>query len=1114
MYLSLLLKKHASILYLLLLYLSLFSAERTQAQPLNSVLDTKRVTISKKNAPLYHILEELERQTHWLINTPRDGKQLSTLEGENITLRVALDKLFGKQQADYIVLDHLSIIKVVPRQGADSAKNPVARSESPGHRYRISGRVMDEEGNGLPGATLQVKGTTIGIGADSTGHFAFSVPENQLVLISTYIGYENIEVAVLAGKPIDIVLRKSNRRLDEVTIVGYMGTSKRNTTGSVYRISAADIEGSPVGNPLLSLQGKVPGLILTQSSGVAGASIRVNLRGVNSLFNGSQPLYIVNGVQLPIYGEQINQLSSVASQNENGGITPFSMFGLNDIESIDILKDAVATAAYGSRGANGVVIINTKKGLPGKLRVTVNYMRGISNVSRKLSLLNTREYVAMRKEAFRNDGITLNKTPGTPGYAPDILLWDTTRYTNWPKLLTGRNASLSDLNIGVSGGTEYTRLLLSTGIYNEQTVYSKDMAYLRSTINLAVDHRSKNSKFKMGVYANYSVDNNQLFNPSSPGELLPPNTAGPYDEHHNLVWQEGGEQIVNPMAERLKQYAIVKNNLIVNVSPSYELFAGFKLKTSIGCTGINVYENSRIPIAAQNPDADSTRTGSSFFATGKYRSVLIDPVAEYTRKTRIGDIVMLAGYSFQYANSVTTSETGLGYMNDNYLRIIDSATYKIATVPDHNVYKYGAFFTQLNYQYKGRYIVDLTFRRDGSSKFSPERRFGNFWAAGGAWVFSNEKFFDPGRSVLSYAKLRSSIGVTGNDKIANYKYLDTWSPVPGGPYQGIPGLSPDALYNPAYSWETCRKIEMGLDLELKPADMLLSVSYFNNRSSNQLVKYNLASQTGFNSILKNIDAVIRNRGWEFTMDASLYTTRDFRLSGGFNFTLPQNTLLRFDKLATSYYGTYVIGQSVEVLNRLRSEGVNPQTGIFTLRDKDNNDTYNATDYEVIGHLDPSFYGSVRLGLTWKALSVTMLGDFRNQMAPNYLHAIYINNVMPGTAFNQSVEVLDRWQKPGDIAQYPRYSTSPGGEVYADRRLMVNSDRAYSDASFFKLRNLYVYYTLNSPGLVRIKVENLRIYCKGQNLFTMTKYKGGDPETASPLSLASLRTITLGLQATF
>lgn len=1071
-----------------------------------------------KNAPLYHILEELEKQTHWLINTRRDGKQLSSLEGENIPLRIALDRLFGKQQADYVVLANLGMIKVVPRQGGDTVTNTAARGESatPAARsYRISGRVMDEEGNGLPGATLHIKGKTNGISADSAGYFSFSVPQDRLVLISTYVGYENREIAVLTGKPTEIVLRKANRSLDEVTIVGYMGTSKRNTTGSVSRISSADIEGNPVGNPLVSLQGKVPGLILTQSSGVAGASVRVNLRGINSLFNGSQPLYIVNGAQLPIYGEQINQLSSVASQNENGGIGPFTIFGLNDVESIDILKDAVATAAYGSRGANGVVIINTKKGLPGKLKVTVNYMRGISNVSRKLSFLNTRQYLAMRKEAFRNDGITPNTTPGTDGYAPDLLLWDTTRYTNWQELLTGRNAALSDLNISVSGGTKYTRLLLSTGIYNESTVYSKDMAYLRSTINLAVDHRSKNDKFKMGVYANYSVDNNQLFNPSSPGELLPPNTAGPYDEHHNLVWKEGEEQILNPMAERLKRYSIVKNNLIVNISPSYRLSPGFKLKANIGLTGINVYENSRIPIAAQNPYADSTRTGSSVFATGKYKSIMIDPVAEYTLHTNIGDFIMLGGYSFQYANSITTSETGLGYMNDNNLRLIDSAAYKVVTIPEHNVYKYGAFFTQINYQLNQKYIVDLTFRRDGSSKFSPERRFGNFWAAGGAWVFSNEKFFSPLKSILSYGKLRSSIGVTGNDKIANYKYLDTWSPVPGAPYQGIPGLSPDALYNPAYSWETCRKIEMGLDLELKPADMLLSVIYFNNRSSNQLVKYNLASQTGFNSILKNIDAVIRNRGWEFTLDASILNKGDFRLSAGLNFTLPQNTLIRFDKLATtSYYGTYVIGQSIEVLNRLRSDGVNPGTGIFTLRDKDNNNTYNAADYEVIGHLDPSFYGSVRLGLSWKALSITMLGDFRKQMAPNYLHAIYINNVMPGTAFNQSVEVLDRWQKPGDIAQYPRYSTLPGGDVYADRRLIVNSDRAYTDASFFKLRNLYAYYTVNSPGLLRMKVENLKIYCKAQNLFTLTKYKGGDPETASPLSLASLRTVTLGLQATF
>jgi TonB-linked SusC/RagA family outer membrane protein len=695
------------------------------------------------------------------------------------------------------------------------------------------------------------------------------------------------------------------------------------------------------------------------------------------------------------------------------------------------------------------------------------------------------------------------------------MLWDTIRYTDWQKLLTGRNANLSDLSVSISGGTKYTRFLLSSGIYSEATVYSKDMSYLRNTINFAADHRSKNDKFKIGLYANYSADNNQLFNPAFSGEMLPPNTAKPYDEHKNFVWEDGGEPIGNAMAERLKRYTIKKHHLVVNVSPSYEFFSGFRIRANIGLTGIDVFENSIIPIAAQNPDADSAITGSSSFATGKYKSIMIDPVAEYTWHTTKSDLILLGGYSYQYAHSNTSSVNGFGYTSDMALRFIDNAPYKAASTPDHNHYKYGAFFTQLNYKFRQKYIVDLTFRRDGSSKFSPERRFGNFWAAGGAWIFSNEKFLRPLGSVLRYGKLRSSIGVTGNDKIANYKYLDTWSPPPGGPYQGIPGLSPDALYNPAYSWETCRKIEMGLDLELTPADIALSVVYFTNRSANQLVKYNLASQTGFNSILKNIDAAIRNRGWEFTLDASLLNKGDFQLSAGLNLTLPENTLLRFDKLATSsYYGTYVIGQSVNVLNRLRSDGVNPKTGIFMLRDKDGNGTYNAADYEVIGRLDPSCYGSIRLGLTWKNLSLTVFGDFKKQMAPNYLHTIYLNNILPGTAYNQSVEVLDRWQKPGDETEYPKYSTLTGSAVHADRKLVINSDRAYTDASFFKLRNLYCYYKINSPLLSRIKVGNMKIYCKAQNLFTVTKYKGGDPETASPLSLPSLRTITAGLQATF
>ncbi|MBW8686796.1 SusC/RagA family TonB-linked outer membrane protein [Chitinophaga rhizophila] len=1114
-------KKYASISFLFLLFPLLFIAIKTQSQHQNSVLDTKYVTVNKHHVPFADILSALEQQTGLLLNTARDGRELASLHVQQETLRAALDKLFGKDQMEYILLEKSRVVKIVPRgQGHNNGNNTKGNENeqvvSPDRSvYHISGHVKDETGIYLPGATIHVKGKKDGARTDSTGAFTLVTSESRPRLQVSYVGYETLEKFVEPGSGITLVLKQGNRGLDEVTIVGYMDNSRRYTAGSVSRITAAEIEGHPIGNPLLSLQGRVPGMVITQSSGIAGSSIRVNLRGTNSLFNGSDPLYIVNGAQLPINSEQINLLSSVASQNENGGISPFSLFGLTDIESIDIQKDAVATAAYGSRGANGVVHITTKRPDSGRLKVTVNYMQGVSNVSHHLHLLNTQQYLGMRREAFKNDGLILNDRPGNPGYAYDLLLWDTMRYTNWQKMLTGRSAALRDFNIGVSGGSKTTRVLLSTGIYREGAVYSKDMSYLRSNINLALNHESRDSSFNLGIYANYSIDNNQLFNPTTNGEFLPPNAPKPYDERNKLVWEEKGEMFANPLAELLKRYSIVKNNLIVNVAPSYELFRHFKVKANIAFSGINVYENSTVPIAAQNPYADSTITGSSSFATGRYKSIMIDNMAEYAIHSRFGDIMLLAGYSYQFARSNTSIITGLGYTNDADLRFKERAPVKTAELRDPNEYRYGALFSQLNYRYHQKYILDMTFRRDGSSKFSPERRFGSFWAAGAAWIFSKEAFFAHFDSWLRYGKLRGSMGVTGNDKIANYKYLDTWSPIPSGPYQGIPGLAPDALYNPAYSWETCRKTELGLEMEFVPAAMFLSAAYFSNVSSDQLVKYNLLVQTGFNSILKNIDADILNRGWEFTFDATLLKTNRMKLSAGLNFTIPENRLLTFQDLKkSSYNDTYVLGQSVRVLNRLRSDGIDPKTGTFIIRDKDGNGIYNGADYEVIGHLDPDWYGSLRLGLEWKRLSIMVLSDFRKQIAPNYLHAIYLNNILPGAPRNQSVEVLDHWQVPGDASLYPKYSTQSGGAVYGDRRLIVNSERAYSDASFLKLRNVFIYYTIQPFRLSHLRMQSIRLYCKAQNLFTLTRYRAGDPETASPLSLASLRTVTMGLQVTF
>ena len=1116
-------KKCASILYLLLLFSILLLTEGVRAQH-SVMLDDKLLSVSMKRQPLSVILDTLQAKTGILLNTSLDGKEIYSIDIRNKSLRVTLEKLFRKKQVKLLELENLRVVKIVPRDESDKPEksppvnnNPSSDAPVSSLHYRIIGQVIDEDGTALPGATIQVKGKKEGAGTDTAGHFSFSSTEAKPHLLITFMGYVGQERQVQAGRHEVIILRQANNNLDGVTVVGYMrSTSNRYSSGSVSKVSAKDIEGSPAGNPLLSLQGRIPGMVITQSSGVTGAAIKVSLRGINSLFNGSDPLYIVNGAQLPGYGERINQLPSIASQSEEGGISPFTIFGLYDIESMYILKDAVATAAYGSRGANGVVIINTKKGEKGKLKVTVDYMYGLNGVSSKLSLLNTQQYIGMRREAFQNDTIIPGNVPGTPGYAPDLTIWDTTRYTDWQKMLRGRLAGMNDLNISISGGTKYTRLLLSTGIYREATVYSKDMSYLRSTINLAADHQSRNGRFKLGVYANYSVDNNQLFSPASSGEMLAPNAPKPYDEHHNLVWQEGGEAFANPMAERLKRYSMVKNNLILNVTPSYEILPDLRLKANLGLTGVNVYENSVLPIASQNPYTDSAVTGSSSFATGKYKSIMFDPVLEFTKHIKQGNFTLLGGYSFQYATSSISSVTGYGYTDDLYLRYIERAPLKNNNfTPESSQYRYGAFFTQFNYNYNKKYILDMTFRRDGSSKFSPERRFGNFWATGVAWIFSKEKFFQPLGNFVQYGKLRSSIGVTGNDKIENYKYLDTWSPVSGGPYQGVPGLRPDALYNPSYSWETCRKIEFGLDVEFKPANMYVSVVYFTNRSSNQLVRYNLPSQTGFTDILKNIDAAIRNRGWEFTIDATIVRNSNFRLFTGINLTVPKSTLLRFEKLATSsYYGAYVIGQPVKVLNKLHVDGVDPKTGFFVIQDRDGVAGYNANDYQLSGHLDPSWFGGFRLGLSWKALELTLISDFRKQMAPNYLYAIYFNDALPGTPVNQSVEVLDRWRQNGDNAIYPKYGTSSGSDVYNDRTRIMNSDRAYSDASFMKLRNVYIYYTLPPHTFPKLKLENIKIYCKAQNLFTITGYQGGDPETASPFVLPPLRTIAAGVRASF
>jgi len=1105
-------RRHASTLYpMLLLHLSLYFSTAVIAQDKPSPAAMK-VSFSVHNTTLLDIFGIISTQTKLYFiysHNDLDDQERYTFRAVDEPVLAVVNRLVNKKGFSGKVEGGTIIIFKSPSVPDMPVQERPSNTANETRTYRLHGQVFDSSGSPLPGATILIKKTNNRYSAKEDGQFFLSSTDPHPVLQISYTGYDTQEYSVTdPDKDIIVVLRQHTSPLDETVIIAYGTTSKRLNTGNISKIAGGDIEKYPASNPLLALQGRVPGLTIHQASGAPGTPLDILLRVQNSFLSNNTPLIVVDGIPLPAGSQNINLLTN--HPNSNVGL--FSIFNALDIESIEVLKDADATAIYGSRGGNGVIHITTKKGTSGKLKLRAEYATGFSRVSSMLRLLNTQQYLGVRHEALRNDGLTPSNTPGDAGYAPDLLSWDTTRYTNWQRWLIGGNAPTSRANLYLSGGNAVTQMMMSLGFYREGTVHPSDMAYLRGTASFSLNHRSADSRFRLGLYCNYGKDRNKMFNNPLSAIILVPNAPKLYDENKQLNWIEGNEPFTNPAAEFLKTYVHEKENQIVNLNAQYAILQDLKVKVNLGYNSTTANENLRIPIASQNPYLTDNITGTSSFGNNNFKSYLLEPQAEYYRHINNGELTILAGASYQYTSNYTYTIVGTGYTNDALLSSIDGAPVISSKLTNRLEYKYGAVFSRITYKLRNRYIVNLSGRRDGSSKFSPEHRFSNFGSVGAAWIFSEEPYFKKTLRFLSFGKLRSSLGVTGNDQIADYKYLDTWSLSLGNPYQNTTTMFPDALYNPAYNWERTRKIESALELGFFKDRLFTSFAWFRNRSDNQLIYYTLPTQTGFSSILRNFDALVQSSGWEFAINGDLVKSKSFVLNAAFNISIARNKLLRFNNLAKSSYAeTYVIGESLNVLYRLQSRGVSPDSGIFKFADADGNGHYTATDYKVIGNLDPLYHGGIQLNLQYKGLSFSLAAEFRKQLIPNYLYRTYINNFFPGTMFNQSDLVLDRWRQKGDIARYPKYSTRPTGPVYAIKNEIIKSEEAYADGSFLKCRNVAISYSLDICKHKDKTPVQLTIFCNAQNLFTISRYKQGDPETADILSLPTLRTVTGGIR---
>ncbi|MBN8856217.1 MAG: SusC/RagA family TonB-linked outer membrane protein [Sphingobacteriales bacterium] len=1065
---------------------------------------SQKVSISGDNLPLKTIFKTIEKQTDFVFmynETVLDDTKAVSVHMTDVAVTELLDKCLRDQPVLYSITGKTIFIK---------KKQPQLKVEAPAIASPLSqivGTVQSDDGKPLDGATILLRNTKISTVTNAKGQFFLpNVPQGTYVLEVTYIGYEKYFQSIVVEKSELIVtatMKASANNLDETVVKGYYNTTTRLNTGDVSIVKGEEIQRQPLSDPILALQGRVPGLSITQLSGtIPGASFRLLLNGQNSIANGNSPLFVVDGVIIP------SQSLTLFSGGGGYSQSPFNALSPGDIESVEILKDADATAIYGSRGANGVLLITTKKGKAGKVKLDISLANGIGKDAREIKVLNTSQYLSMRREAFTNDG----QIPS--GNDHDINGdWDTTRYTDWQHYFFGGTARYTNGQISFSGGNENTQFLLTGGYNKQTTILPGDFADKKGNAHLSLSHLSTDKRLKLTASAMFVNDrNNSYQNANTLGYIfLPPDAPSLYDSQGNLNWQNS--TWTNPLALLLRTYKSVTDNLVANASISYKLIQGLDAKISIGYNSDQMKDYIASPITSFNPATARSTNRRASFSTNSIKSSIIEPQLSYNRILGNGDLNMLIGASLQNSSQDRIQMVGINYPSDALMPNISAASTKIITGVNSLQYKYVAGFGRLNYNWKERYLINLTARRDGSSRFGSGKQFGNFGAFGTAWIFSKERFFLNKMKWISYGKIRASYGTTGNDQIPDYQYLSSYSSY-SNTYQGLAGLYPSRISNPYYSWELVKKLEFGLDFSLLNDRISINSSYYRNRTNNQLVGYSLPSITGFSYVQANLPAVIQNTGFEISATSSNIRTKNFSWMTSVNLTIPKNKLVSYPNIeGSSYANQYVVGQSLFTRKLYQFSGVNDSSGIYQFETKGGS-TYSPSypdDLTTFKQVAPSFFGGLNNHFKYKNWQLDFLIQFVNQTGYNYFNTTLTVPGAFGQNPNQPTVVLNRWTSPGREAQVQRYSQdygSPASTAYFN--IASFGTNSITDASFIRLKNIELSFELPSPLIERLQLQKVQIYLQGQNLLTITHFKVFDPETND---IAPLLMLVAGINIT-
>ncbi|TXK49228.1 TonB-dependent receptor [Pontibacter qinzhouensis] len=956
----------------------------------------------------------------------------------------------------------------------------------------ITGKVTSAKGEPLPGVTVVLKGSSTGTITDLDGNFSLPLNQNNGTLVFSYVGYQTKELAYTGQQRLRVSLSEDARALSEVVVVGYGMQERKNLIGSIAKVDPSETKGIAVGSLDAQLQGKVAGVQISSPTGVPGEASNIRVRGATSINASNDPLYVIDGVF--INGNSLQTL------NTGGKATsPIADINPSDIESIEVLKDATATALYGARGANGVVIVTTRRGnYNQKPKISFNTSHGWAKAVKLWDLTTGPEHAELVNEHWVNTGLdnpALNRTEANRPYRPVAeggrgLPEEQQTYDRLSEVF--RTAAIQNYDLSLSGGTSTTKYYISGGYTNQESIL-KPIGFERASFKVNLD-QNVSDKVKVGTSNSFSrtVRNQGRAGDGPRGGLLQaalhsPTVLSPYNASGELVGRAGFDNVTL----LLENYDVNTTSLryIGNLYAEAELLPNLKFKTSFGVDYNNYdeseYWNTFLIEGSQGGLATSSLT--------QYSSLLNEQTLFYKKtlseKHTLG---VLVGNTLQKDVLSRTYAEGRGFANNEF-KIISSAATTLGS-QSWSANTLASFFSRIDYNYGGKYLLDISFRADGSSRFGANNKWGYFPAVGAAWRVKEENFLRDVEA-LSDLKLKTSYGITGNQGgISNFAAQGLWTG--GTPYQDNPGTAPQQLGNPDLKWEETRQFNLGLEAGFINNRLALEANVYHKYTTNGLLQIPLPATTGFSSYWSNA-AEISNKGFELGINSVNVNTNDFTWSTSFNIARNINKIEKLENPLRYGSRDLILQQeghplySFWVYNQLY---VDPQTGDAVYEDVNQDGRITTEDRLIVGDIWPKYFGGLTNNFTYKGFDLSAFLAFQ------FGNKVYNHNAFFGEAGGARDEArvifannLNRWQQPGDITDVPRID---GINInnYRD-----GGSRWLEDGSFVRLRSLNLGYTLPKNLTEKLHLETLRLYFSGTNLFLLTQYTGADPESSASSS---------------